>query len=78
MTAYNRRVSDRRKPEALKPDLPSTPIETPTPVAPEMAAAENDNVPEALPEWFDAAMVGGLVVAAIILFTIIYQVLTWH
>jgi len=45
---------------------------------PEMAVAGNDNVPKPLPAWFDLAMVCGLIVAAIILFTIIYQVLTWH
>lgn len=44
----------------------------------EMAVADNDSVPKPLPEWFDAAMIGGLIFAAIILFTIIYQVLTWH
>ena len=42
----------------------------------EMDVADNDNVPEPLPGWFDFVIVVGLIGLAVILFTAMYWVLT--
>ena len=38
----------------------------------EMAVADNDNVPEPLPGWFDFVVLGGICILAVIFFTAMY------